>query len=84
MRWCQHCRQHVIQRAAKWSRVIALVFTLLVGVWIAASIRPTRFLVIWMAMLAATYVVVYKISQRVSFEVIRTKGVPVAAEEEDG
>jgi hypothetical protein len=82
-RWCKSCRQNVIQRAARWSRGIALVFTLGVGIWIAAAIRPTRFLIVWMAILAATYMVVYKIAQRVAFELIRTRSVPPTEDDDE-
>lgn len=82
-RWCGACRQRVIPRSALWARLIAFGITLLVGAWVLFSVRPTRFVVVWMVILGATYVVASKIAQRVAFEVIRSRGVPPAPEEDD-
>lgn len=40
----------------------------------------TRFLIGWMAILVAIYVVVSKIARRVAFEIIRARGVPAEGE----
>jgi hypothetical protein len=80
MRWCPACRQQVVRRSARWARAIAILATLGVGLWIALTIRPTRFMVVWMAILIAIYVLVSRIVQRVAFEIIRARGVPAPEE----
>jgi hypothetical protein len=82
MRWCPACRQEVIRRASNWARAAALLVALLVGLWIATAMRSTRFLVAWMLLLAASYALVYKIVQRVAFEIIRARRVPVPEEKD--
>jgi hypothetical protein len=82
-RWCAACRQRLIPRSAIWARVSAVLVTILVGAWIALAIRPTRFVIVWMVILAMTYFVVSKIAQRVAFEVIRWRGVPGREEKQD-
>jgi hypothetical protein len=76
LRWCGVCRQVVVRRAAVWARVAALAISLGVAAWIVLVIRPTRTLVVWMALIAATYLVVSRLTQRIAFEVIRARGVP--------
>lgn len=81
MRWCEVCRQPLIRRAALWARGIALLLTLLLGIWIAFAIGPSsRFLVAWMAILAVTYLVITRIAQRIAFEVIRARAISTAEE----
>ncbi|CAN5819623.1 hypothetical protein BH23GEM3_BH23GEM3_10800 [soil metagenome] len=80
-RWCASCRQVVIHRASLWARGVALLSALLAGLWVAFVIGPsTRFLIVWMVILAAIYVLVSKIVKRVAFEIIRARGVPTKGE----
>jgi len=65
----------VIARAAFWARFAALAAAALVAAWVVLGVRPTRFIVGWMLILAVIYFIVHKISQRVLFEVIRARGV---------
>jgi hypothetical protein len=83
MRWCTGCRQLVVQRSARWARIAAVLITAAVGMWIALVVQPTRILIVWMALLAATYLVVSRFGQRIAFEIIRARGVP-AEENDDG
>jgi cell division protein FtsB len=75
-RWCTECRRRVIRRSAVSARISALLVTLLLWAWIAVAIRPERFIVGWLLVLAVTYFIVHKIAQRVLFEVFRARGVP--------
>jgi hypothetical protein len=60
----------------RWGRGVALVLTLVLVVWIGVTIAPTtRFLVAWIAIVVATYFVIFRIARRVAFEVIRARGV---------
>jgi hypothetical protein len=74
-RWCAGCRRRVIDRAAFWARFAALAATALVAAWVVLGVRPTRFIIGWMLILAVIYFIVHKIAQRVLFEVIRARGV---------
>lgn len=76
-RWCESCRSEVVRRATRWGRGVALLSALLLGIWIAYGIGPSeRFLIVWMVLVAATYVFVSKLVRRVAFEIIRGRGVP--------
>lgn len=59
------------------ARLIALVFTLGMAAfiyWQAAG--TTNFLVGYVVLIVATYFLVARITQRVAFEVFRSRGVP--------
>jgi hypothetical protein len=76
-RWCGECRDVVVRRATVWARLSALLVTGAVIIWIATGVLTTqRFLVLWMLLVAAMYLLIYKIVRRIAFEVIRSRGVP--------
>ena len=76
-RWCPLCRGEVIRRATRIARIAAIATTLAVGAGVVAAVGPSpRFLMVWLVLLAVTYLFVYKLSQRVAFELIRSRGVP--------
>jgi hypothetical protein len=83
LRWCNSCRHVVIRRSSRWARLAALLATAALGAWIVLVVQPTRIVVVWMALLAATYLVVSRFGQRIAFEIIRARGVP-PEESEDG
>jgi hypothetical protein len=75
--WCADCRDVVVSRATVWARLSAVAVTVGVIIWISTGVLTTqRFLVLWMLMVAAIYLLVYKIVRRIAFEVIRSRGVP--------
>ena len=75
--WCNRCRAAVIRRATWAARVAATVVTLLFAGWVFAVLDPgPRILIVWLVLIAAVYFLVYKLTQRVSFEAIRARGVP--------
>lgn len=75
--WCSECRGVVVRRATIWARVAAVLVTFGVVVWVATGVLTSqRFLVLWMLLVAAMYLLVYKIVRRVAFEIIRSRGVP--------
>jgi hypothetical protein len=76
-RWCERCRAEVVRRATVVARVTALGGSLLLMIWILATVGTApRFLVGWLALVAATYFFLYTLTRRVAFEVIRGRGVP--------
>jgi hypothetical protein len=82
-RWCDRCRREVVRRASRVARVVAIVAALLLMGWIVLVIGPTpRFLMGWLVLIAAVYFFVYKLTQRVAFEVVRGRGVHPPKEEE--
>ena len=75
--WCPDCRGEVVRRSAIVARITAFVFALGLAFWIYTLVGSApRFLIIFVAMVVAAYFFVYKLTQRVAFEVIRSRGVP--------
>lgn len=75
-RWCERCRAVVIRRATIAGRAVGLIASLGLLAWIMTTIGSNpRFLVAWGILLAAVYFFVYKLTQRVAFEIIRGMGV---------
>lgn len=76
-RWCERCRLEVVRRATLVARLIGIVGALALTIWVLASFgTASRFLAAWLALIAATYFFLYKLSRRIAFEVIRGRGVP--------
>lgn len=85
LRWCDRCRREVVRRAGRVARLVALGGTLLLIAWIFVLVGPsTRFLMGWLVLIAGVYFFLYKLTQRVAFEIIRGRGVPPPQEETDG
>jgi dolichol kinase len=81
MGWCGPCRAVVIRRATLAGRLAGIVGSFAVGYWIFGVMNPDpRFLMVWILLVAAVYGFLYKIVQRVSFEIIRSRGVPPPTE----
>jgi hypothetical protein len=75
-RWCERCREVVIRRATLLGRALGLIAALALLAWVLTTIGSApRFLVAWGILLAAVYFFVYKVTQRVAFEIIRGVGV---------
>jgi apolipoprotein N-acyltransferase len=76
-RWCDRCRREVVRRATRVGRLAGLLGALALIGWLAVSLGSApRFLVGWAVLVAAVYFFLYKLTQRVAFEVIRSRGVP--------
>ena len=81
--WCPLCRRDVVRRATLIARVIAGLGAVAVGLWVVMIIRPgPRFLLLWLLLIGATYFFLFTLTRRVSFEVIRSRGVPPPEEED--
>jgi hypothetical protein len=75
--WCEKCRAVVIRRATLAARTVAALGLALGAYWVFASVEPSPpFLILWILLLIAIYTVLYKVVQRVAFEVFRSRGVP--------
>ena len=75
-RWCDACRAIVVRRATVVGRVAGLLGALGLMTWIFTSFGTApRFLVGWLALVAAAYFFLYTLVRRVAFEVIRGRGV---------
>jgi len=75
-RWCAECRGGVVRRATVWARLIGIAAAVLLATWIVLAISPSgRFLMGWMAIIAAAYYLSFKIARRVAFDLIRAKGI---------
>ncbi|MGH7458938.1 MAG: hypothetical protein ACREKN_07650 [Longimicrobiaceae bacterium] len=75
--WCPACRAGVIRRASVWGRVVGIMVGGGFGAWIVFGVSPSRrFLIVWLALVAAAYWLSFKIGRRVAFEVVRSRGVP--------
>jgi hypothetical protein len=76
LRWCDLCRAVVVRRATIVGRLTGLVAAIGLMAWIIVVIGPSpRFIIAWGILLAAIYFFVYKLTQRVAFEIIRGRGV---------
>lgn len=82
--WCPDCRRVVIRRATLAARVVAFVAALALALWIFTMVGPSpRFMLAYVAMIVAAYFFLFKMTQRVAFEVIRGRGVPPPEETKD-
>ena len=67
----------MVRRATRIARLAAVLAALALLVWIGTVIGPApRFVVLWGVLLVAVYYFVFKLTQRVAFEIIRGRGVP--------
>ena len=74
--WCPRCRGVVIRRATLAARVVAALGLAGAAYWVFEAIDPgPRSLIVWIILLVALYTVLYKVTQRVAFEVVRSRGV---------
>jgi hypothetical protein len=75
--WCPRCRGAVIRRATLAARLVAALGLAAAAYWVFSAVDPgPRSLIVWLIALVAVYGVLYKVTQRVAFEVIRSRGVP--------
>ena len=73
--WCQKCRAVIVRRSALVARIVAALVLAAAAFWVFSAQNLSRFLILWLVMLLGIYALVYKITQRVAFEVIRDRGV---------
>lgn len=74
--WCPDCRGIVIRKAALIARIVSFVSALALTGWVVYLVGSApRFLIIYAVMVVAAYFFVYKLTQRVAFEIIRSRGV---------
>lgn len=79
--WCPGCRREVIRRATRIARVVGLGTAAILGFWIFSIVGTSpRFFVAYMVMIVAAYFFLFKMTQRVAFELIRRQGVPAPPE----
>lgn len=75
--WCAECRAIVIRRATIAGWVVGALAALATGALVFGVLRPgSRSLILWLIVEGAVFAVAYKVTQRVAFEVIRSRGVP--------
>jgi hypothetical protein len=75
--WCPDCRRVVIRRATWFGQGVGLLAALSLALWIFSLVGPSpRFLMAYLIMVVAAYFFLYKLTQRVAFEIIRSRGVP--------
>jgi predicted RNA-binding Zn-ribbon protein involved in translation (DUF1610 family) len=83
--WCPDCRQVVIRRATLVGQGVGLLTALLLALWIFSMVGTApRFLMAYVVMVVAAYFFLFKLTQRVAFELIRARGVPPPEVEENG
>jgi hypothetical protein len=74
--WCTRCRAVVIRRATLAARLVGALGLAGAAYWVFAAVDPgPRTLIVWLILLVAVYGLLYKVTQRVAFEVIRARGV---------
>lgn len=74
--WCERCRRVVIRRATLAARVVAALGLGIGAFFVFSEVDPgPRSLILWLVLLLALYALLYKVTQRVAFEVVRSRGV---------
>lgn len=75
--WCPDCRAAVVRKSARVARLVALITAVGLTLWIFTLVGSApRFLIVYVVMVVAAYFFIYKLTQRVAFELIRSRGVP--------
>lgn len=75
--WCQGCRAQLLRRSRFVARLVGFVFTLALATLIySRTSGDSGFLLGYVVLIVATYFLVVRITQRVTFEVFRSRGVP--------
>jgi len=72
---CPECRAAIIRKAGHWGRATAFGITALIALAILLLVQPERFLFLWMALLVGIYYIAFKISRRVSFDLVREREI---------
>jgi DNA-directed RNA polymerase subunit RPC12/RpoP len=82
--WCPDCRKEVIRRATRIGQAVGIVSALALMAWIFSLVGPSpRFMMVYLIMIVAAYFFLFKLTQRVAFEIIRGRGVPPPNEADD-
>ena len=80
--WCGLCRQMVVTRATFIAHTVAGLVALAVAIWIVMGVHPgPRFVLVWAILIGAIYFFLFRLTRRVAFEVVRTRGVRPPEEE---
>ena len=75
--WCHECRAEVVRRSSIPARIIAIIMALASTGWTFYLVGSSpRFLIVYVVLIVAVYLLAYKVTQRVAFEIIRSRGVP--------
>lgn len=78
-RLCRLCRDEVIRRATLWSRIAGVIVAAMLAFYIFGVVQPgERFLIGWVALLVLAYFGVSKLTRRIAYDLIRSRGVPPA------
>jgi len=80
--WCERCRRVVVRRASILARIAAAVAAVGILAVVLLVVQPVRFVMVWLVLAGVLTFVVYKLAQRVAFEIIRSRGVPPPPPEE--
>jgi hypothetical protein len=72
-KWCSDCRGLVVQRATHLARwLAAVVISLAFAAWVLLRPEgPDRFLMVYILVAGTAWFFLYKLIQRVAFEIIR-------------
>ena len=74
--WCERCRGVLVGRATIAARLVAAIGLAIAAYFVFARVDPgPRSLILWLILLVAVYALLYKVTQRVSFEMFRARGV---------
>jgi hypothetical protein len=75
--WCADCRKVVVRRATWVGQTVALVAALSLMAYVFSVVGSSpRFMMAYIVMIVAAYFFLFKLTQRVAFEIIRSRGVP--------
>jgi DNA-directed RNA polymerase subunit RPC12/RpoP len=85
--WCPDCRKVVIRRATWVARFVSAIAAIGLATYVFSIVGSSpRFMMLYLVMIAAAWFFLFKLTQRVAFEIIRSRGVPppIRAEDDDG
>lgn len=79
-RLCRSCRGEVIRRATLWSRIAGVIVATVLAFYVFGVVQPgERFLIGWVALVVLSYFGVAKLTRRIAYDLIRSRGVPPAS-----
>lgn len=72
--WCDECRKEARAVATRWGRIIGLVGTLALAIYVGQSLAPSgRWLIAWAAVILVTYRILGRLGREMIFSVMRIR-----------
>lgn len=80
--WCEECVTAERKRAGRWGRGLAFAAATLLGVWIAAALRPAdEFRYLYALVIVVAFVLGSRLGTELVYGIVRVRNRPGAREE---